>query len=154
MSETWTRDGLQRRHEVGLDLAQAILAGVCAEAAARGVRMGAAVVDLGGALVAAVRMDGAQLPAVALATDKAYTAVAFASPTEAWAASTQPGGADWGLSTTLGGRLVVFAGGLPIVVDGALAGGLGVSGAAAEVDRACAEAGLRAAGLAAEGSSS
>ena len=37
--------------------------------------------------------------------------------------------------------------GLPIRADGALAGGLGVSGAASAVDRACAEAGLRAGGL-------
>jgi uncharacterized protein GlcG (DUF336 family) len=59
----------------------------------------------------------------------------------------RPDGSDWGLASTLGGRIVVFAGGLPIRADGALAGGLGVSGAASEVDRACAEAGLRAAGL-------
>jgi len=135
------------RREVGLELAQACLEGVRAEAERRGVAMGAAVVDLGGRLVAGLRMDGAQLPALDLAIDKAYTAVSFGFPTEFWAASTRPDGADWGLSTTLGGRIVVFAGGLPIRSDGALAGGLGVSGAASAVDRACAEAGLRAAGL-------
>jgi len=37
--------------------------------------------------------------------------------------------------------------GVPVVVDGDVVGGLGVSGAAASVDKACAEAGLRAAGL-------
>lgn len=42
---------------------------------------------------------------------------------------------------------MVFAGGLPLPVDGVLVGGLGVSGAAADVERACAEAGLRALGL-------
>jgi uncharacterized protein GlcG (DUF336 family) len=51
------------------------------------------------------------------------------------------------MSTALGGRLVVFAGGLPIRADGALIGGVGVSGAASAVDRACAQAGLTAAGL-------
>ena len=135
------------RQEVGLDLALALLAGVREEAESRGVAMGAAVVDLGGQVVAALRMDGAQLPALNLAIDKAYTAVSFGHPTEFWAASTRPDGSDWGLASTLGGRIVVFAGGLPIRADGALAGGLGVSGAASEVDRACAEAGLRAAGL-------
>ena len=65
--------------------------------------MGLAVVDTAGGVVASARMDGAQLIAVDLATDKAYTAVAFGQPTEAWSDSTQPGGADWGLSTTLGG---------------------------------------------------
>jgi uncharacterized protein GlcG (DUF336 family) len=51
------------------------------------------------------------------------------------------------MSTALGGRLVVFAGGLPIHADGTLVGGVGVSGAAAAVDRACALAGLAAAGF-------
>jgi uncharacterized protein GlcG (DUF336 family) len=138
---------LRSRTDVGLDLALAILAGVRAEAERRGARMGAAVVDAGGNLVATIRMDGAQLVALPLATDKAYTAVALDAPTETWAGSTAPGGADWGMSTALGGRLVVFAGGVPIHADGTLIGGVGVSGSAAAVDRACAEAGLAAAGL-------
>lgn len=140
-------DGLVVRRDIGLDLAQRLLAGVRAEAAGRGIAMGAAVVDAGGAVVAALRMDGAQTIALPLAVDKAWTAVACGQPTDRWAGSTQPGGGDWGLNTTLGGRFVVFAGGLPVRVDGELVGGLGVSGAASEVDRACAEAGLRAAGL-------
>lgn len=135
------------RPDVSLELANRILEGVRAEAERRGAVMGAAVVDAGGNLVAAARMDGAQLVALPLATDKAFTAVALGAPTETWAESTAPGGADWGMATSLGGRLVVFAGGLPVRVDGALVGGVGVSGAAAAVDRACAAAGLAAAGL-------
>lgn len=141
-------DGTVERRDVGLDLALTVLTGVRAEAARAGVSLGMAVVDTGGGLVASARMDGAQLVAVALATDKAFTAVAFGAPTEAWAESTQPGGSDWGMTTTVGGRLVVFAGGLPLRVDGRVVGAVGVSGAAAHVDRACAAAGLRAAGLA------
>lgn len=141
-------DGIITRKEVGLDLAERILRGVRAEAERLGVAMGMAVVDLGGHVVASARMDGAQLPARELAVGKAYTAVSFGRPTEAWAQSTQPGGGDWGLATALAGRLVVFAGGLPIKeVDGETVGGLGVSGAAADVDRRCAAAGLTAAGL-------
>jgi uncharacterized protein GlcG (DUF336 family) len=109
--------------------------------------MGAAVVDVGGNLVAALRMDGAQKVALPLASDKAYTAVALGAPTETWSGSTAPGGDDCGMASALGGRLVVFAGGLPIQVDGTVIGGVGVSGAAATVDRACACAGLVAAGL-------
>lgn len=138
---------LTTRQEIGLEAALAVLAGVGEEATRRGLAMGAVVVDLGGRLVAGQRQDGAQLVAVDLATDKALTAVAFDHPTEAWAQSTTPGAGDWGLSTVLGGRIVVFAGGLPIRRDGALVGGLGVSGSAADVDRACAAAGLAAAGF-------
>ena len=135
------------KDDISLELAQTLLAGVRAEADSQGKAMGAAVVDRGGNIVAALRMDGAQIVAVPLAIDKAYTAVACGLPTEQWASSTQPGGGDWGFNTTLGGRIVVFAGGVPVVVDGDVVGGLGVSGAAASVDKACAEAGLRAAGL-------
>jgi uncharacterized protein GlcG (DUF336 family) len=135
------------KHDISLELAQMLLAGVRAEAHVQGTAMGAAVVDRGGNVVAVVRMDGAQIIAVPLAIDKAYTAVACGLPTEQWASSTQPGGGDWGFNTTLGGRIVVFAGGVPVVVGGEVVGGLGVSGAAASVDKACAQAGLRAAGL-------
>jgi uncharacterized protein GlcG (DUF336 family) len=136
-----------RRADVTLALAQELLAGVVTEAGERGVSMGAAVVDRGGNVVASVRMDGAQIIALPLAVDKAFTAVACGRPSEAWAGSTQPGGGDWGFNTTLGGRIVVFAGGMPVVVGGEVVGGLGVSGAAASVDKACAQAGLTSAGL-------
>lgn len=139
---------LVARRDVGLGLALDLLDGVRRAAEQRGVALGAAVVDTGGNLVAAARMDGAQLIAVQLATDKAFTAVACGRPSEAWAESSRPGGPDWGFTTVLGGRIVVFAGGVPVTVDGTVVGGLGVSGAAADVDRACAEAALAAAGLA------
>lgn len=142
-----TEGQLTTRSEVSLDLANQILHGVRAEAGRRGKAMGAAVVDLGGQIVASMRMDGAQLIALPLATDKAWTAVACNAPTEQWAKQTAPGGSDWGLSTSLGGRFIVFAGGLPLRADGAMIGGVGVSGAAASDDRGCAEAGLAAAGL-------
>jgi uncharacterized protein GlcG (DUF336 family) len=132
---------------MSLELAQVLLDGVRAEAGAQGVAMGVAVVDRAGNLVAAQRMDGAQIIAVPLAVDKAYTAVACGRPTDAWTGATQPGGSDWGFNTTLSGRMVVFAGGVPVVVGGEVVGGLGVSGAAAAVDKQCAEAGLTAAGL-------
>jgi len=94
-----------------------------------------------------VRMDGAQLGALPLAVDKAFTAVSFGHPTRAWAESSAPGGSDWGLGTSLGGRAVVFPGGVPLFADGELVGGLGVSGAASTVDEACAEAAARACGV-------
>lgn len=128
--------------DMSLVLAERLLAGVRTAAATHGVTLAAAVVDRGGNPVASARMDGAQLGAARLALDKAFTAVAFGQPTAAWSESTAPGGSDWGLGTSLGGRVVVFPGGLPVVVNGALVGGLGVSGSASEVDAACAEAAL------------
>jgi uncharacterized protein GlcG (DUF336 family) len=56
--------------------------------------------------------------------------------------STQPGGSDWGLTSTAGGRIVVYTGGLPITSGGELAGAIGVSGGTAEQDAECAAAAL------------
>jgi uncharacterized protein GlcG (DUF336 family) len=92
-------------------------------------------------------MDGAQLGAGSLALDKAVTAVSFGHPTAAWAASSAPGGTDWGLSHTLAGRAIVFPGGVPVYAGADLVGAVGVSGAASEVDEACALLAVRSQGL-------
>lgn len=130
------------RHDISLELAREVAAGVRAEAAERGVAMAIAIVDSSGELVLAERMNGAAPVALHLAQDKAYTAAAFGAPTEQWAAVTAPGGADWGMAGSVGGRILVLPGGLPVRVAGRLVGGLGVSGAAPSVDVACASAGI------------
>lgn len=134
--------------DMSLGLAEALLRGVRDSAGRAGVRLSAVVVDRGGNVVAAVRMDGAQLGSMSLATDKAYTAAAFGHPTAAWAASSTPGASDWGLHATLGGRAIVFPGGLPLFDGEDLVGGLGASGAASDVDEACGREAIAAAGLA------
>ena len=58
--------------------------------------------------------------------------------------SSQPGGDDWGVTSTEAGRIVVYAGGLPILADGALAGAIGVSGGTSTQDLECAQAALSA----------
>ena len=139
---------MQEYRQIDLDSALRLLDEVRAEAARQGLLVAAAVADRGGNPVASARMDGAALGAMTLAVDKAYTAVLWEVPTGEFMASTQPGGADWGFNTTTGGRVVVYAGGLPIVAGGELLGGLGVSGGTGEQDEACARAALTAAGLA------
>jgi uncharacterized protein GlcG (DUF336 family) len=68
-------------------------------------------------------------------------------PTREFGTSTQPGGADWGWNTT-DDRIVVYAGGLPLLADGELVGGLGASGGTAEQDEECVAAAAAAVGLA------
>jgi uncharacterized protein GlcG (DUF336 family) len=137
----------QARPSITLDGALAVLAGVRAAAVEQARALAMVVVDIGGNAVATQRMDGAQLIAMPLAMDKAFTAVAADAPTEAWAEGTQPGQSDWGLSLSAGGRFIVFAGGLPLRADGVTVGGLGVSGGPSDVDRACGLAGIAAAGF-------
>jgi uncharacterized protein GlcG (DUF336 family) len=129
------------------EAAAAAVAAAVAHADTLGVRVNAAVVDAGGTLAAFLRMPGAFLHSVDIAIDKAYTAASFGFPTAQWGAVF---GSDELLRIGLSERprLVVIGGGLPLREAGALIGGIGVSGASAEQDEACALAGLRAIGLA------
>ncbi len=134
--------------DMSLALAEQLLRGVRDAAASEGMRVAAAVVDRGGQIVAVMRMDGTPCCGVPLAIDKAFSAAAMAAPTDAWAEATTPGGPDWGMSTALGGRMVVYPGGLPLFHDGQLLGGLGVSGAEGHQDKSYAAASVRGAHLA------
>lgn len=129
---------------VELAAAQHIVAAALAEATRRSVLVSAAVVDAGGHLVAFGRMDGAEIAGPVLAVDKAYTAVANRIATSELATLAAPGGELFGLHANGGGRFVIFGGGLPIVVDGDVVGGVGVSGASTADDEGCAVAGLAA----------
>jgi len=135
-------DGLIPRQTISLELALALLSRVRDEAAARNLSLAVAVVDDGGHLVASQRMDGAALGAMTLAAGKAYTSVLWAAPTGDFMESTQPGGDDWGWNST-DPRIVVYEGGLPLLVDGELVGGVGASGAAAADDAECVTAAMR-----------
>ena len=139
-------DLLEQRRP-SLALALRLLEGVRAEAAARELALAMCVVDAGGHVIAAQRMDGAALGALRLAEGKAYTAVLWGTRTGDFTQSTQPGGPDWGWNTT-DPRVVVYAGGIPLLVDGALVGGLGASGGLADEDEACVVAAARSLGFA------
>ncbi|ODV06692.1 MAG: cobalamin adenosyltransferase [Rubrivivax sp. SCN 70-15] len=125
--------------------ARAVAAAV-AHAGSLGVRINAAVTDGAGTLIAFLRMPGAYFHSVGIAFDKAYTAAGFGFATARW-----PEILDGDDALRQGmphrPRLVVFGGGLPMREGGDLIGGIGVSGASAEQDEACARAGLRAIGL-------
>jgi uncharacterized protein GlcG (DUF336 family) len=99
------------------------------------------VVDRAGHTLASLRCPGAPLHSMAIAADKAYTAVSFGLPTGGWA---QAVGDDVMLRDGLAqrDRMVMFAGGLPIAVDGQRVGAIGVSGASADEDAQCAQAGI------------
>ena len=119
-----------------LSLALRLLEGVRKEAESRSLVLAMCVVDAGGHVIAAQRMDGVALGAMRLAEGKAYTGVLWGTRTGDFTESTQPGGADWGWNTT-DDRIVVYAGGIPLLADGRLVGGLGASGGLADEDEAC-----------------
>lgn len=91
-------------------------------------------------------MDDAALGAAPLAEGKAYTAVLWGMPSGAFMQSTQPGGDDWSWPAT-DARIVVYAGGVPLLADGELVGGAGASGGTAAEDEECVLAAIRSLGF-------
>jgi uncharacterized protein GlcG (DUF336 family) len=139
-------DGLVSRRHLSLDLALALLARAREEAEARDLSLAAAVVDDAGHVLASQRMDGTALGAMQLAVGKAFTAASWATPSGDFGDSTQPGGDDWGWNTT-DPRIVVYAGGIPLLVDGELVGAIGASGGTATEDEECVTAAASALGF-------
>jgi uncharacterized protein GlcG (DUF336 family) len=139
-------DGLVEQRHPSLDRGLELLAAVRIEAERRSLALAMCVVDGGGNVIASARMDGAALGAMQLAVGKAYTAVLWGTRSGYFMQSTQPGGDDWGFNAT-DPRIVVYAGGVPLLVDGVLVGGLGASGGTAVQDEECVEAAARAVGF-------
>ncbi len=99
-----------------------------------------AVVDAGGNLVAHIRMDGAWIGSVDISINKAFTARAFDISTADLADNAGPGGQFYGINASNSGRVMIFAGGIPLRTDGQVVGAVGVSGGSGEQDQAVAEA--------------
>lgn len=126
--------------------AHAAVLAACAKARSLGAAVNACVVDAGGHQIAFLRDDGAFLQSGAIARDKAATAAGFGAPTGAlYDALKDEAAVLAGISAQPG--VALFRGGLPATVAGEVVGGIGVSGASADVDEICAAAGLEAAGL-------
>lgn len=103
-----------------------------------------AVVDAGANLVAFERMDGAWLGSIDIAQNKAFTARAFDIETEKLSKLSQPKEQFFGIQNSNHGRVMIFAGGIPLKRDGLVVGAIGVSGGMGEQDQAVAEAGAKA----------
>jgi uncharacterized protein GlcG (DUF336 family) len=91
-------------------------------------------------LTAFVRMDGAWLGSIDIAINKAFTAKAFDISTLELGRNSQPGDRFFGIHVSNHTRVMIFAGGVPIKVNGQIPGAVGVSGGSGEQDQAVAEA--------------
>ena len=106
--------------------------------------MNVAVADAGGNLVAHVRMDAAWMGSIDISIKKAFTARAFDISTKDLAKLSQSGGPFFGIHESNQGRVMIFAGGVPLKRAGFVVGAIGVSGGSGEQDQAVAEAGAAA----------
>lgn len=130
------------RSLVSLTLADAklMLKAAEAKAASLGIPYNVAVVDTGGALIAFTRQDGALEGSIDLAIGKAKTARMFDKTTAYLAELAQPGAPLYGIEQSNGGQVVIFGGGLPVRIEGQIAGAVGASAGSVEQDIAVAEA--------------
>lgn len=134
---------------VNYEMAQSAIKAALAKATELGSPSSIAVIDSGRELVAFVRMDGALLASAIISQSKAYTARSLNSTTKDVAGWVQPGGPLFGLDTAhlaAGRALIVFGGGVPIVVDGEVVGAIGVAGGSPDQDHEVATAGAKALG--------
>jgi uncharacterized protein GlcG (DUF336 family) len=109
-----------------------------------GQPMNVAVVCAGGHLLAFERMAGAWLGSIDIAIKKAWTARAFDIETKALSELSQSGDQFFGIHASNDGKVMIFAGGVPIKDGGKVIGAIGVSGGMGKQDQAVSEAGAKA----------
>jgi len=124
---------------INLEMAKKVVAAAEVEARKNNWPMAIAVVDNAGMLVAYVRMDNTQTASVQVSIDKAVSAAMYRRPTKAFQDMVAGGGAGTRALGLRGASPV--EGGLPVMQDGKIIGGIGVSGANSDQDGVVAKAG-------------
>ena len=125
---------------VSLEDARRVIAAGEAKAKEIGQPSNIAVADVGGNLVAHIRMDGAWLGSIDISINKAFTARAFDISTADLATNAAPGQQFYGIHVSNRGRVMIFAGGEPLRHGNEVVGAVGVSGGSGEQDQAIAAA--------------
>jgi glc operon protein GlcG len=119
-----------------VDIQKALSAAI-AKAEELGVPMGISIVDVGGNLLAFIKMEGAFIHTNHTSFSKAYTAASIRKPS---GASGIPPNITAEISSTTGGKFTTLPGGFPLLKDGKVVGGIGVGGGKGEQDDAVAKA--------------
>lgn len=123
--------GEYRTDVMSLALAKELATAVEGYAKTIGVKPVVAIVDSGANEILLHATDGAYIASRRIARDKAYTAVSLKMPTVTALKESRGGGLD---GLTAGDGICLLGGGEPLVVDGGIIGGIGVSGGSAEQD--------------------
>jgi uncharacterized protein GlcG (DUF336 family) len=129
---------------VSLEEARSIIRAGQKKADEIGVPMNIAVVDAGANLVAFERQEGAWIGSIDIAQKKAFTSRAFDIETKALGENSQSGDQFFGIHASNNGKVMIFAGGLPLRRRGQVVGAVGVSGGSGAQDQAVAEAAAKA----------
>ncbi|MGH7333999.1 MAG: GlcG/HbpS family heme-binding protein [Candidatus Rokuibacteriota bacterium] len=125
---------------IGVEQAKKVLAGAEAEARKNNWPVVVAIVDDGGNVMAIHRLDYTQFGSVEVARQKAWSAVAYRRPTKVFEDAVAGGGMGVRILRLEGAT--PLEGGVPIVMDGKVVGGIGVSGVTSAQDGQIAKAGI------------
>lgn len=128
-------------NEMSLALAKRIAKRVEEKAKEMGVKPVVAISNTGARPVLIECTDDSYIASYDVALNKAYTVVALKMPTKTLKTLAQPGGSLYGIQFTNQGQIVIFGGGVPLIYNGKIIGGLGVSGGSEEQDTALADFG-------------
>ena len=127
--------------EMSLALAKRIAKRVEEKAKEMGVKPVVAISNTGARPVLIECTDDSYIASYDVALNKAYTVVALKMSTKTLKTLAQPGGSLYGIQFTNQGQIVIFGGGVPLIYNGKIIGGLGVSGGSEEQDTALADFG-------------
>ena len=133
---------MQTIKRLSLEDTSLLLEGAKAKSTEIGIPMCIAVTDESGNLLAFERMDGGKVHSISIAQDKAFTAAAARKATHEYNKACVPGNLVFGIHTSCGGHLNVVGGGLPVVVDGEVVGGIGASSGTPPQDIEVAQGGI------------
>ncbi len=139
---------MKTANKLELEDAREMVAAATAKARAIGVAQTVCIVDDGGYPIALERMDGARITGPQIAWNKAFTAAGHKRSTHLFNTPPNgpalPGNEAFGIQWSFDGKFAVFVGGFPVVVNGEVIGGVGLSGGNGEQDTQCGVAALQA----------
>lgn len=139
---------MKKSVKLELNEARLMIAAAIGKAQEIGVTETICVVDSGGYPLALERMDGGRITGPQIAWNKAFTAAGHKRSTHLFNTPPNgpalPGNEAYGIQWSFDGRFAIFVGGFPIVVDGEVVGGIGISGGNGEQDTQCGLAALQA----------
>jgi uncharacterized protein GlcG (DUF336 family) len=139
---------LKKALKLEVEEARAMVDAALAKAKEIGVLETVCIVDDGGYPIVLERMNGARITGPQIAWNKAFTASGHKRSTHLFNALPNgpalPGNEAFGIQWSFEGRFAIFVGGFPIVVNGEVIGGVGLSGGNGEQDTSCGVAALKA----------
>src|SRR6218665_1135512 len=125
---------------LSIDEAKVLVAAAVKKSSALNIPMCIAVTDESGHLIRFERMEGGKISSISMAIEKAFPGATARKGTHIYNQLCQPGQPTFGIHVTNGGHFSIIGGGLPVLVDGGIVGGIGISSGTAVEDLEVAEA--------------